>query len=236
LRYYRGIIILLCFFFSVISFSYGQENGSVVETEDKENTVIIENEETQEAITLEGHTGEVSCVTFSPPWYEFTAENLEALKNALAASGFEFIKTLKDKKFTLMELKNTLKEANLTEEEIAIIEENTFNPGKRILTSGSYDGTVKLWDMETKKEMATLINLDENNWLVVTPEGFFDGTPGGIAIMRWRINGELITAEELPEDFYYQGLLAEIYKEGKPLPEILKERGDPRAGLNIKNL
>lgn len=47
--------------------------------------------------------------------------------------------------------------------------------GKRLITS-SRDGSVKIWDLEKGTEILTHFSLTENEWLVKTPQGFFDAT------------------------------------------------------------
>lgn len=46
---------------------------------------------------------------------------------------------------------------------------------KRLITS-SRDGSVKIWDIESGHEILTHFSLGENEWLVKTPQGFFDAT------------------------------------------------------------
>ncbi|MBA3248092.1 MAG: hypothetical protein H0T63_08410, partial [Pyrinomonadaceae bacterium] len=52
-----------------------------------------------------------------------------------------------------------------------------FNPNGQILASASHDGSTLLWDARTGEQLATLISLgkDGSDWLVVTPDGLFDG-------------------------------------------------------------
>ena len=53
-----------------------------------------------------------------------------------------------------------------------------FAPGGRWACTGSSDGTTRFWDTATGDELARLISLDKGqDWLVVTPEGLFDGHP-----------------------------------------------------------
>ncbi len=50
-----------------------------------------------------------------------------------------------------------------------------FHPSKPFLISGSSDGTVKYWDIERKKLIATFISF-EDKWITLTPEGFFNAS------------------------------------------------------------
>jgi len=241
-------ILLFTFILFTVSFCNAQGEESVPQTPAGEDTLNTGEEPVYEdVITLEGHNAEVTCVTFSPPWYEFTKEKLAALKDLLSPDKFEFLEKFKEETFTRLyvvsELENYKKdgspEEGFTEEEIKTVLDNTFNAGKGFLTSGSQDATVRLWDIENKKEIASLVSMDQGDWAVVTPEGFFDGTPRGIRLIRWRINDELFLLEQFFNDFYHPGLLADIYSQDKPkiFPEILRDRGEfKRAELNIATI
>jgi WD40 repeat protein len=81
-----------------------------------------------------------------------------------------------------------------------------FTPDGRKIVTGSDDGAVRLWDIKTGDELCHLITLDEGQeWAVVTPEGLFDGSKAGREKVFF-------------QDFYYPGLLAEIWRGRRPLP------------------
>ena len=51
--------------------------------------------------------------------------------------------------------------------------------GRNVLT-GAYDGEVVRWDAATARKLACIFNLDDHDqWLVVTPQGYYDGSPEG---------------------------------------------------------
>jgi WD40 repeat protein len=88
--------------------------------------------------TLEGHTGAVRCVTYSPDG-----------KTLAAASSDHRIKlwdVATDKE------QATLKGHTEWRGVIAV----AFNPDGKTLASGNQDGTIELWDVATGKEQATL--------------------------------------------------------------------------------
>jgi hypothetical protein len=92
--------------------------------------------------------------------------------------------------------------------------------GRRVLT-GSIDGTVRLWDVATGDEVARLIHLDGGkDWAVVTPEGLFDGSRGGRENVAFRIGKglDVVPLDRFFQDFYYPGLLAEIWRGERPMP------------------
>lgn len=102
----------------------------------------------------------------------------------------------------------------------------SFGPDDRYLLSGGEDGSARLWDPQTGELLATLVcSNDGADWLAVTPDGLFDGSPGGWNQILWRFAGgllDLTPVESYFADFYYPGLLADLLA-GKR----------PKAALNI---
>jgi WD40 repeat protein len=56
----------------------------------------------------------------------------------------------------------------------ASIRSLTFSPNGEFLASASFDGTIRLWSLARDTELARLVILDENGWVVHTPDGRFD--------------------------------------------------------------
>jgi WD40 repeat protein len=101
--------------------------------------------------------------------------------------------------------------------------------GKRVLTA-SEDGTARLWDVATGDELARLLTLDGGtDWLVVNPEGLFDGSLGGREKVAFRIGNGLtaLPVERFFQDFHHPGLLAELFKGQRPAPEATQRLQQP---------
>jgi WD40 repeat protein len=115
----------------------------------------------------------------------------------------------------------------------------SFSPNDRLLLSGGYDATLKLWDVKTRKELASLIALDEHDWVVVTPDGLFDGSPAAWNQLIWRFNNNTFdhaTVEAYFNEFYYPGLLADIFAGKRPTaPSDIsqKDRRQPQLKLTL---
>jgi uncharacterized caspase-like protein len=101
----------------------------------------------------------------------------------------------------------------------------SFSTDGRILATGSYDNTT-LWDVETRQEIAYLFSFGENDWLVTTPNGFFDGTPNAWKQLIWRFNNDTFdnsSVEAYFNDFFYPNLLQDIFAGKSPKPKAGQE-------------
>jgi len=100
------------------------------------------------------------------------------------------------------------------------IESMDFSPDGRLLASASDDGSTFLWDTKTGEHLLTLISLDDGGeWMVVTPQGLFDGTPVSWNQILWRYNQETFNVAPIEwffNEFYHPGLLADIFAGKRP--------------------
>ena len=90
----------------------------------------------------------------------------------------------------------------------------TFRRDGKLLVSGSRDRTTKLWEVSSGKELATLIAAGRKDWLVVTPDGLFDGSPNALNQILWRFSPNLfdiVPVEVFFNEFYYPDLLSDIF-------------------------
>jgi hypothetical protein len=81
---------------------------------------------------------------------------------------------------------------------------------------------------------------ESNDWLVVTPQGFFDGSPESWNRLIWRFEGNTFNIKPVEvffNEFYYPSLLSELLK-GKSIPKKIdiskKDRRQPQ--LEIKRV
>jgi WD40 repeat protein len=172
----------------------------------------------QRILDLPGHPNGAGLVAFSPNG------------KLLATTGTE-------DDIKLWELP-TGKELRTLSGHTAVIQGLAFDSKSNLLASASGDGTTRLWDPESGEQLATLLSLnDGRDWLVITPDGLFDGSPLAWNEILWRFQGNLFDVapvEVFFNDFYYPDLLADIVSGKRPHPKqdvALTDRRQPQLSL-----
>ncbi len=122
----------------------------------------------------------------------------------------------------------------------ANIESMDFSPDGTLLASASDDGSTFLWDANTGEHLLTLISLDDGGeWMVVTPEGLFDGTPQSWNQILWRYNQDTFNVAPVEwffNEYYYPGLLSDVFAGKRPKVSLdisRKDRRQPIVKLSI---
>jgi WD40 repeat protein len=93
---------------------------------------------------------------------------------------------------------------------------------KRAFT-GSGDGTTRLWDADSGAELCRLVSIDGGaDWLVITPEGLFDGSANGHKLVSYRLAGTntFVPLESYQKRYFYPGLLAALIRGERPRPKV----------------
>lgn len=96
-----------------------------------------------------------------------------------------------------------------------------FDQQGRIIST-SHDGTIRLWNAAAGELLVTLLFLqDPKQWLAVTPEGLFDGSPEAWNRILWRFyenTFDVAPVDTFFSEFYYPGLLGEVFAGRRPAP------------------
>jgi WD40 repeat protein/uncharacterized caspase-like protein len=122
----------------------------------------------------------------------------------------------------------------------AAIESMDFSPDNRLLATAGEDGATFLWDTNSGEHLLTLISLDDGGeWMVVNPQGLFDGTPLTWNQILWRYNNDTFNVAPIEwffNEFYYPGLLADVFfgKRPRVAQDVSKkDRRQPVVKLSV---
>jgi WD40 repeat protein len=193
----------------------GTERGRVWELAFSPNGKILASASEGETVTLrEAQSGKllrtlgpahVNAIEFSPDG------------KALAAAGNDGKVRLWDP--TTGELQRVLTGHSHHLEAVAF-----SSDGKR-LVSAAMDHTVKIWDARSGRLLATLTVLPPRkseelsaDWLAITPEGYYDSSPGAARFIQWRVGEDLFPVEAYERTFRQPDLVREILA-GETVPE-----------------
>jgi len=89
--------------------------------------------------------------------------------------------------------------------------------GKHLWTAAG--GIVRLWDVAAGKELCQLYSLGKE-WLVITPDGSFDGSEGALKLIAYRKARtlELLNDDQARQHFHRPGLLPLLWKGERSQP------------------
>ena len=136
----------------------------------------------QQMMALEGHTYIVSATAFSHDG-----------KYALSGSHDQTVK--------LWDLESW-KEVRTFRGHTGVIRSTAFSPDGRRIISTSNDGTIILWDMATGKEIARFISFIDDEWIVITPEGYFNASSKGAKHLNVRVGDKVYGIDNFYEKFF----------------------------------
>ncbi len=167
----------------------------------------------RELRTLTGHTAGIRSTAFSPD-------------GRLLASGGD------DAVVKLWETATGRELATLNGHSLGV-KAVAFSSDGKLLVSGSDDGSARLWDVNSGETLATLVTTGGGaDWLVVTPDGLFDGTPGAWGQILWRFSPndifDVAPVEIFFNEFFYPGLLSDIASGKRPKAAHNVEQKDRR--------
>ena len=114
-------------------------------------------------------------------------------------------------------------DCSILKDTMACVVSATMAPDARHVVTCSVDGSTRIWDVATGRELARLTTVNNGkDWLVTTPEGLFDGSLAARERVFYQLGDTMsvFPVERFFQDFYYPGLLATIWRGERPIPEI----------------
>ncbi|MDE0522431.1 MAG: caspase family protein [Boseongicola sp.] len=85
----------------------------------------------------------------------------------------------------------------------------SFGPDGRTLVTASSDGTTRIWDVETGKELALRSVFEDGSWVELTPNGFFNASEGGDRHLYFVRGLETLSLDQLYDALYRPDLVRE---------------------------
>lgn len=85
-----------------------------------------------------------------------------------------------------------------------------LSPNGKYRIAPADDNSAKIWDAASGQLIATLVGVDDRDWVVTAPSGMFDASPGAMSLMYFKVGDEAVALEQLKERYYEPGLLAKL--------------------------
>ncbi len=79
------------------------------------------------------------------------------------------------------------------------------------IISGSRDGSIRIWDLPEKTEIVSMIFLNENDWFIKNPQGYFDASEGAFNSISFVKGTEVYSIGQFFNEFYRPGLYTEAF-------------------------
>lgn len=79
------------------------------------------------------------------------------------------------------------------------------------IISGSRDGSLRIWSVENKKELVSIVFLNENDWFIKNPDGYFDASEGAYNSISFVRGTEIFNIGQFFNEFYRPGLYRQIF-------------------------
>lgn len=127
----------------------------------------------------------------------------------------------------------------------ALIHSIAISPDIKYAVSSSRDGTSRLWDINTGKEIARFVSFSDGEWIVITPEGYFNASPNGAKYLNVRVGNKVYSIDNFYEKYYNPVYVASVLqgkkiepvtdiKDGVALPPVVRIIS-PETNSELKN-
>ncbi len=83
----------------------------------------------------------------------------------------------------------------------------SFSPDGTRLLSQSEDLTTRLWDVATGRELGRFVRFNDGEWIVTTPEGYYNASPDGDRHLNVRVGTEVFGIDNYREAFFRPDLV-----------------------------
>jgi len=80
------------------------------------------------------------------------------------------------------------------------------------------DGYIHVWETEKLSLLATLLRSPSGEWIIFTPDGLYDASSAGAALLVWHLDGRSISASDLAS-MRMPGLLSILAAGKRPKPD-----------------
>ena len=81
----------------------------------------------------------------------------------------------------------------------------------KYIISGSRDGSIRIWDLNEEKEIVSMIFLNDDDWFIKNPQGYFDASEGAFNSISFVRGTEVYSIGQFFNEFYRPRLYKEAF-------------------------
>ena len=160
-----------------------------------------------EVRTFKGHTDMDYSVAFSPDGrYVLTGSTVNTAKLWEVSTGRE-IRTFSDSAGPV-----------------------AFSPDGSYALTGSVDGSARLWEVSSGREICRFVSFKDGEWIVMTPEGFFNSSPNAAKHVNVRMSNDVYSIDQFYDSLYRPDLV-EVKLRGDPNGIVAKAASKLNLGI-----
>ncbi len=77
-----------------------------------------------------------------------------------------------------------------------------FLRNENYFLTGGQDGVIRLWDIHAGREIVQLVSLKDGEWIVLTPEGYYNSSLNGHQYLHIKVGGKVYGIDQFYDVFY----------------------------------
>ncbi|MEW6162699.1 MAG: caspase family protein [Nitrospirota bacterium] len=207
----KGIMTFSGHSFSVNSIVFTSDGSRILSGSSDDTLKIWETKTGREIRTFRGHTNSVETISISGDEKYVASGDLDGNIKLWEMDTGREIRTFKGHSNKVISVE--------------------FSFDGRYILSGSIDGTTRLWDISTGKEIAQFISFEDGEWIVITPEGYYNSSANGDKHLNVRIGNNVYGIDQYRSAFYKPQIVEAALRLGDTQKAITDVVGKQKVAL-----
>ncbi|MBA3017350.1 MAG: caspase family protein [Proteobacteria bacterium] len=111
-----------------------------------------------------------------------------------------------------------------------------FSPDGEFGISGALDGTVAFWNIAGGKEIVKFISFKNDEWIAITPEGFYNSSANGDRHLNVRIGNNVYGIDQYRSVFYKPEVVEAALRLGDSQQAITQVLGSDKQSVTVATM